>query len=107
MDGDVWPQPSRLTTWVDSAGKAWRRSGNTPLRLTAARRLLHDQAVQVVLFYGMDPTPVDTADERAALWARIEPVMRGRPVANPYSDFLAFRFRDDAGNRLLAIEEHC
>jgi hypothetical protein len=59
------------------------------------------------VFYGMHPKPVITADERAALWARIEPVMRRRPVANPYSDFRAYRFRDDVGNKLLAVEERC
>ena len=104
---EVWPQPSHIKTWVDSDGKSWQRAGDLPLRLAAARRLLHDQAVQVVLFYWMHPRPVISADERAELWSRIEPVMRGRPVTNPSSDFLAFRFRDDAGNKLLAIEERC
>jgi hypothetical protein len=106
VEYEVWPTPSRLKTWIDPDGNAWHRAGDSPLKLAVARRLLNDQAVRVVLFY-MDPMPVVTADERAALWSRMDPVMRGRPVANPYSDFVAFRYRDDAGNKMLAVEERC
>ena len=71
------------------------------------QRLLGDPNVQVVLFSGPEPEAIDTPDERAALWARIEPVMGGAKVENPYSDFRSYLFRDDDGRVLLAIEEYC
>jgi hypothetical protein len=95
-----------MRQWVGPDGSVWRRAGDAPLKLTAARRLIHDQAVEVVLFNGVTPQFLVTSDERVQLWSRIDPVLRGRPVSDPYLDYLAFRFRDDAGNRLLAIEEH-
>lgn len=107
MTDEVWPQPSRIRDWVDADGKTWHRAGDSPLRLTSARRLLRDETVRVVLFYGMEPMTLTTVRERAALWSRMEPVLRHKPVTNPHADFLAFRFRDDDGNKLLAIEEHC
>jgi hypothetical protein len=107
VEGEVWPQPSRLKTWEGPDGKVWHRAGDTPLKLTGVRRLVHDQAVEVVLFYGVVPKFVVTADDRAELWSRIEPVMRGQGADNPYADFRAFRYRDDNGNKLLAVEESC
>jgi hypothetical protein len=107
VEGEVWPQPSRLKTWEAPDGKVWHRAGDTPLKLTAVRRLVQDQAVEVVLFYGVVPKFVVTAADRADLWSRIESVMRGLGAESPYADFRAFRYRDDDGNKLLAVEENC
>ena len=106
MSEMAWPQPSRLKSWTDSGGNAWRRIGNDVLEKAAVRRLIRDPAVRVVLFCGPDPTDIEF-DAREALWARMEPVMSGRPTDNPFADFLSFKFRDDARTVMLAIEEHC
>jgi hypothetical protein len=106
MSEMAWPQPSRLKSWTDGGGNAWRRIGNDVLEKTAVRRLIHDPAVRVVLFWGPDPTDIEF-DAREALWARMEPVMSGKPTVNPFADFLSFKFRDDARTVMLAIEEHC
>lgn len=103
MEGDVWPRPSRLKQWIGPDGNVWRRAGDAPLKLADARRLIHNQAVEVVLFNGLIPQFMVSPDERVQLWSRIDPVLRGRSVHR--LDFSAFRFRDDAGNKMLAIQE--
>ncbi|HEV2885935.1 MAG TPA: hypothetical protein VGX49_03425 [Jatrophihabitans sp.] len=106
MTEEFWPQPSHLKSWTDSGGKVWRRIGNDVLEKKAVRRLIHDPAVRVVLFYGLEPTDIEI-EAREALWARMEPVMSGKPTDNPFEDFVAYKYRDDARTVMLAIEEYC
>jgi hypothetical protein len=106
MSQTAWLQPSRLKSWTDSAGNAWRRIGDDVLEKKTVRRLIHDPAVRVVLFYEAEATDIEF-DAREALWARMEPLMSGKPTDNPFADFVSFKFRDDARTVMLAIEEHC
>lgn len=102
----AWPQPSHLKSWTDKDGTAWRRIGKEPLDRKEVRRLYDDPAVRVVLFYGTEPAVVPL-DERQALYERMAPVLRRDPGADPFADFVFFKYRDDARNVLLAIEEYC
>jgi hypothetical protein len=99
------PQPGRLKLWTGTDGIVWRRIGNEPLDRMAVRRLIEDPAVRVALFDGPEPAYV-AAGAREELWHRMEPVLSGKRTDNPFADFISFKYRDDARNVLLAIEEH-
>lgn len=105
MSESYYPSPRRLKSWTDPEGTAWRRIGNEPLDRKAVRRLIEDPAVRVVLFDGPEPAFVEPG-AWGELWDRMEPVLSGRGT-DPFADFVSFRYRDDARNVLLAIEEHC
>ena len=101
-----WPQPTRMHHWLDADGRRWRRIGKGLLGRKIVRRMILDDSVEVVLFYGPEPKPVIGQQARGELWSRVEPVLRGRGEV-PYQDFAAVAFRDEQGRLLLAIEEHC
>ena len=101
-----WPQPRHLKAWTDGNGTGWRRIGNEPLGKKEVRRLYKDPAVRVVLFYGTEPAEV-AFNARQQLWERMAPVLSGDPSADPFAEFLFFKYRNDARAVLLAIEESC
>ena len=93
--------------WLDAEGHWWRRIGNELLGWKAVRKLIHDDSVQVVLFFWPEPpTAVIGRQARDELWTQVERVLRGRPEPMDLQ-FQAVRFRDDQGCLLLAIEADC
>ena len=102
QDPTRWPQPSHLKSWTDQSGHEWLRAGDQPMKLVAARRAFRRKDAIFVHFFGVTPTVVLEPDE---LWARIEPILRGDPAVDPFSVASVWRFRDNEGRRLIAVEE--
>jgi hypothetical protein len=102
----TWPQPIADGVWTDSAHVRWRRRGLAPLAVKQVKRLLLEPGVGVLLCYELTPRMIPPA-ERAALWARVEPVLQGREDAPAFSAFNTAEFTDEDGHRLLVLEESC
>jgi len=106
---DGWvehPLPTRMLHWLDADGCRWRRIGHGELSWKIVRRMIFDDSVEVVLFYGPEPKRVIGQQARRELWSRVEPVLRGRGEV-PHQDFAAVPFQDAQERLMLAIEEHC
>jgi hypothetical protein len=93
--------------WTDADGVVWRRVGDRPLTVRAARRAFADEAVAIVHFQGERPVTVAGAAARAELWSHIEPILMGAPSDNPNAAVQVMRFLDEGGRWLLAVEEAC
>jgi hypothetical protein len=106
MSEGVWPSPRRMKSWTDSDGRVWRRVGDQPLARKQGQRIVRDREARVVLFNGLQPTDVDP-DARDGLWARVDAVLNGRASDNPMADFVLFKYRDESGKVMLAVEESC
>jgi hypothetical protein len=55
MQEIAYPQPSRLKSWTDTGGTAWRRIGNEPLDKKAVRRLIEDPGDRGALLVPVSP----------------------------------------------------
>lgn len=65
-----------------------------------------DQERLVMHFCGVDPKLITAPDARGELWSRVATIMRGDD-SYPRADMKVFRFRDDTGASMIAVEESC
>ncbi|OLR94434.1 hypothetical protein [Actinokineospora bangkokensis] len=99
------PSAIRGKGWVDADGKRWVRRGGG-VEVKRAERLLASADVRVLHFCGPD-APVEVAvGDRAALWERVRPYLRGRGK-EVHADFAVAEFRDGQRRTMLVIEESC
>lgn len=78
------------------------------MKTRVARRGFDDPEVAVVHFIGVDPVPILDQIARSDLWAHIEPILEGRTRrTDPYAEVKVFRYRDQSGRSMLAIQEWC
>ena len=102
--------PTQSRQWTDEAGTRWRLRGAGPgVDLKRLEHLLADDAVRVVLLDGPGPLADVLPAKRPALWARMQPYLRGKAdrAQNDQTEFVIGEFKDAGGRSLVVIEEHC
>lgn len=106
-EGEEIDSPVSSGSWIDRDSVVWRRRGGNAEPARARRLLLERAETRVVHMYAGDARDIAHAD-RASLWHRIEPYVRGaRRMAGDHTDLLVAEFRDVSGRQLLIVEERC
>ena len=98
--------------WTDPEGRRWvmRGAGGTIPAKRVRQLLLQKPPVRVKLSDAADWEFVDVAPaDREVLWERMHPHLTGRAdrAGGDHTEFGVGEFRDETGDRLLVIEEHC